>query len=160
MKKILMLVVALTAVGSVGLEGQDRIEMDDLVQRGMILLHPSTMKPYSGVAYTMHDPNTVKTWVEIVDGKRHGIMETYFSGGQLESRVGLRNNELHGLILQYYDNGQLETKIEMVSGVAHGVIESYQKDGTVWNKGTMNMGKPCGEGIEDGQVKRYPPCPR
>jgi len=45
------------------------------------------------------------------------------------------------------------------NGVKHGLEEWYRESGELDHGGINNMGQKCGEWIEDGDPKTYPPCP-
>ena len=59
----------------------------------------------------------------------------------------------------YFDNGQVQVSGGQKEGKWHGPYERYDENGQLLEKGTSNMGEPCGEWIYGGQAVTYPPCP-
>ena len=66
--------------------------------------------------------------------------------------------ERDGPYESYHENGQLEEKSTYVAGVLDGPAERYFENGQLQAKGTFNMGEACGEWIEEGEARTYPPC--
>ena len=86
MKKTLLFVLALIAVGSGHADAQARQDLSDLVQRGDTYLTPGTLEPYTGPVVLMQSPNMVGTWASLRNGKFHGPYEVYYENGQLRAK--------------------------------------------------------------------------
>jgi len=52
----------------------------------------------------------------------------------------------------------LKYAVTYKDGERHGPGEGYYENGQLVFKGTFNMGKRCGEWIENGETVTYPPC--
>ena len=117
--------------------------IDELVERGALMLDPETTEPYSGQAFELFlaadstnpfGPHT--TTYTYTDGERHGPAWSHYNdNGQLLDTATYTAGELDGPGEWYYENGQLEVK------------------------GAFNMGQKCGEWIEDGETVTFDPCP-
>jgi predicted RNA-binding Zn-ribbon protein involved in translation (DUF1610 family) len=59
----------------------------------------------------------------------------------------------------YFDNGQLRVRGGQKEGKWHGPYERYNEKGQLLERGTSNMGEPCGEWIYGGETVTYDPCP-
>jgi len=133
------MLVCLMVCGASYLEGQDQgIPLGDLVFDNGLFVHPSSGEPYSGdvVSVFETDSDKIRESGTLKDGQWHGIYETYYFNGQLESSIS-------------YSDGEFD-----------GPLERYYFDGTVIAKGTYNKGARCGEWIDvDGTEDSYPSCP-
>ena len=83
----------------------------------------------------------------------------YYENGQLELRGTSVAGKLDGPYEAYHENGQLRIKATQKDGEYHGPYENYYENGQLRWKGIFNMGEECGEWIENGEPKTYPPCP-
>ena len=108
------------------------------------------------------------------DGELDGPFESYYENGEMEQKGTYKDGEMDGLVENYYENGQLQAKTshfypDSTEGRSdygdelpwwiHGPFEIYSEDGVLFEKGTMNMGEPCGEWFENGKTVTYDPCP-
>ena len=64
----------------------------------------------------------------------------------------------HELYEDYYPEGQLREKGFKLDGEWDGPYESHYPNGKVRNKGIYEFGRRCGEWVENGNPKTYPPC--
>ena len=134
MKKILMLVVALMALGSVDLEAQGRMELKDLVLRGDTFLDASSLRPYTGDVVMYHlGSNVVRRWGTLKNGKWDGTRESYLDDGQLQFRIQYEEGVMQGLY-EFFLNGELTLS------------------------GNHHQGEKCGEWLS-WRNSQYPPCP-
>ena len=183
MKKALLFVLALIAVGCA--EPIPR-NLGDLVQQGEeTWLDRETMRPYSGPVFRFlpNDTTRVQLSANLKDGKYDGPFEMYHENGQLQSRSTANMGEIDGPVETYYENGQLQERSIYTAGELDGPAESYHENGQLQEKvvfvagdrdgphdtyyangqlqdrGTYNMGRRCGEWIQDGETVTYDPCP-
>ena len=56
----------------------------------------------------------------------------------------------------YYQDGALSWEGNFRAGPLHGPYETYNENGQLRFKGIYNMGKPCGDWIEDGRERDLP----
>ncbi len=120
------------------LNGQEQIiAMEELVLEGGRFVHSSSGEPYSGDVMSVFPTDQTKTRElgTLKEGRWHGIYETYYFNGQLESKIS-------------YSNGEFD-----------GPLERYYFDGQVIARGTYDKGTRCGEWFDvDGTEDSYPPC--
>ena len=65
-------------------------------------------------------------------GERHGIQESYYENGQLDSKLNFKDGKIDGLGESYYENGQLYNKVNYKDGKEDGLRESYYENGQLW----------------------------
>ena len=140
--------------------------IDELVERGALMLDPETTEPYSGQAFELFlaadstnpfGPHA--TTYTYTNGERHGPAWSHYNdNGQLLDTATYTAGELDGPREIYYENGQLQEKTTYVAGELDGPFEFYSENGQLQQKGVWNMGEACGEWIVDGEVRTYPPC--
>ena len=129
MKKILMLVVALMAVGCAE---QVPVNLNTLVQQGDLLLDRETMTPYTGPVFRENNGRRIAAFLK--DGKLDGMVESY------------------------YENGQLRERGPFKDGVAEGLSEGYHENGELWVRGRYKDGEKCGQWFEEGETVLYDSC--
>jgi len=137
-----------------------------------------------GLWESYHENGQLEERVTHKDEVPDGPTEGYYDNGQLRTKGTYRDGELDGLVENYYENGQLQAKTshfypDSTEGRSdygdrkslrsdygdelpwwiHGPFEIYSEDGVLFEKGTMNMGEPCGEWFENGKTVTYDPCP-
>lgn len=117
---------------------EQRLPMNELVLEEGRFIRSSDGEPYSGDVISVFATDETKTRElgTLRDGRWHGIYETYYFNGQLESKIS-------------YSNGEFD-----------GPLERYYFDGQVIARGTYDKGDRCGEWFDvDGTEDSYPPCP-
>jgi hypothetical protein len=133
------LLVCLMLFGTSNLKGQDqRMAMSELVFQDGIFVSSSSGEPYSGDVISVFetDPTKTRELGTLRSGHWHGIYETYYFNGQLESKIS-------------YSNGEFD-----------GPLERYYFDGKMIAKGSYNKGARCGEWFDvDGTEDSHPACP-
>ena len=138
MKKTLLFALALIAVGCA--EPTPR-NLDTLVQQGGVYLDRETMRPYSGPVFGLYGKSQlVSQSGTLVDGKWHGLWESYTSQGQRLMTFTYRNGDFFGPYSLYYD-GMLREE-----GILNGRCGMQYIEGEV-NPVTYD---PCPPGLEDG----------
>ena len=111
------------------------------------------------------------------------IKETYWSNGQLKSRINYNNNgllngsyetwhengqqwiksncvngQLHGPYEEWHENGQQREKGNCVNGQWHGPYETWRKNGELSEKSNYyhgNKGQPTSHAFEVGHLVSY-----
>ena len=131
---------------------------------------------FDGLSEWYHPNGQLEHRTTYKDGQRYGSHESYNENGQLEIKGTYEDGKEVGgeETYAYYPNGQLEVKYthfysdstegrsdygDGLPRYIHGPFEFYSEDGELFGKGTMNMGEPCGEAIENGETTTYDPCP-
>ena len=184
MKKALLFVLALTAVGCT--EPIPR-NLDDLSRQVPQYLDPETLEPYSGPSYRMSEDDSTQIVLRVNlrggrfhgdfedfelegdslglyetgtyrDGQLEGRHEYFYPSGVLRGRGTYDNDERDGPYEGYYENGQLREKSTYEAGELDGSFEFYHENGQLQTRGTYNMGEVCGEWIIAGEAQTYPPC--
>lgn len=175
--------VLLVLVGCIEPELVPR-NLTELVVEGDRILNSTTMKPYSGPVFSLHEgTENVHVRTELLDGRMNGPYEMYhkngqfflkgsysngvedgpfewyYRDGQLWSKGSYANGEYDGPIEFYYENGQLQMKGSYVNGVKDGPRVWYRENGQLKVKRSFSNGERCGEWIEYGSPMTYPPCP-
>lgn len=77
-----------------------------------------------------HYPNgVVKSQIEIVDGKPHGIYKYFYKSGKLAIQGKNSNGEKNGLEQVYYENGILKQSCEWKGNMRNGYLKKYNENG-------------------------------
>jgi antitoxin component YwqK of YwqJK toxin-antitoxin module len=151
------------------------MNLDELVDRRGVYLHPQTLEAYSGPVVATWDGSIVRERGTLQNGRWHGVRETFYLDSRLEVRETYRNGVLHGPFESYfrtgrpsdkgtYEEGQLEGLYEAywsrtqgdihaahsnAAGAAghegHAGMEMAMPPGDVMERGTWHDGRPCGE---------------
>tara|TARA_B100000686_G_C16686185_1_gene914933 strand:- start:547 stop:1416 length:870 start_codon:yes stop_codon:yes gene_type:complete len=145
MKKILMLAVALVAVGCAEQE-QVSVNLDTLVQQGDLFLDRETMTPYTGPVFSfmIDDTSKVSESGFLRDGERDGPYLHYHLNNQLAARQSYSNGVLDGPLEVYDDNGQLVSSAFYSNGVRDGPSEEYYENGALENIDNYRNGQLTG----------------
>ncbi len=172
MKRTLLFVLALVAVGCAELEAQQTIDLSELITQGKpnphypreggLYLDPRTLEPYTGPVLELHKVDRFGR--TLVPPGKVGIPQTVKSQGTLKA------GKWDGRYLEYYDDSNLKWGFTLKDGVRHGLYAYYHRDGIPIEKGMLHMGVYCGEWIffdlnsDPGDLVRtytmtYDPCP-
>jgi len=73
-------------------------------------------------------------------GRKQGIWETYWEGGNIEMRGPYKDDLADGMWEFYWDNNQLHSKGSYVNGLQEGIWEYYYTDGRLYNKKLFENG--------------------
>ncbi len=159
---IASLILAL-AFGSMG--PQQAMDLDQLVLRGGVYLHPTTMEPYSGLverrwpgAPTGRSAGVVRERGTLVEGRWDGIHEWFHLSGELATRETYRTGQLDGPSETYFKTGQLSAKESYADGRLNGPYESYWHRGRLAERGRWSAGQPCGIWFSFGRTLSYTDC--
>lgn len=144
---------------------QQPMDLDALVQRGDLYLHPDTFEPYDGEVVAYWDRGTtnlqgmVRERGTLSDGQWDGVHEWYHLSGELATRETYRNGRLDGPSETYFKTGQLSAIEHYANDRLHGSYESYWHRGRLAERGQWANGEPCGNWLSFGRTIIYPPCP-
>ena len=159
MKRILFMVVGLIVVGTVGLDAQAQVDLDALVRRGDVYLHPETREPHDGPVFARFDEGVAREQGVLKDGRKDGRYEYFYLSGRLRMMETYREGVLHGPSETYFKNGQLADKGTYREGEWDGPYEAYWVRGWLAEQGSWTRGERCGDWTSFGQTIMYPPCP-
>ncbi len=82
-------------------------------------------------------------------GKRHGVVESYYSeGNAMKMQVSWDNGDRHGISQQWYGDGQLMAKYEFLRNERHGTVEEWHENGQKKVKASYRNGKRHGTTVE------------
>jgi hypothetical protein len=164
--------LALLAAAPVALAAQGPMNLDALVDRRGVYLHPQTFETYSGPVAAHWDGSIVRERGTLQNGRWNGVHETFYLDGQLEVRETYRNGVLHGPFESYFRTGRPSDRGTYEDGRLEGAYEAYwsrlQGDihaahanaagsqehdghdmaappGDLMERGTWSEGRPCGE---------------
>lgn len=119
------LLVALLLSVPAMLAAQTLMNLDRLVDRRGVYLHPETLEAYSGPVVAMWDDSIVRVSGTLQNGRWDGVRETFYLDGQLETRESYRNGVLHGPFEAYFRTGRLSDKGTYEEGQLEGPYEAY-----------------------------------
>ncbi len=170
-KRTALLVVLVAALGCSGPEPRPR---EELVRRGDVYLHPTTLRPYSGPIYTTfaHAPLEIEKRASLREGHYDGPFEWYFGNRKLSLRETYRGGTKDGPYEWYFESGELYERGTYVSGLREGPYEAYYQTGHLYERGSYRRGEFHGarqwflsdqlielvtyhEGRIDGPYERY-----
>jgi hypothetical protein len=125
--RILPTILLLASLPSVPvmLAAQSPMNLDRLVDRRGVYLHPETLQAHSGPVVAMWDDSIVRLRGTLQNGRWHGVRETFYLDGQLETRETYRNGELHGPFESYFRTGRPSDKGTYEDGELEGPYEAY-----------------------------------
>ncbi len=164
MKRAAFLVLGLATLGPTQIPAQTPMDLDRLVRRGELYLHPQTMAPYSGAVVGRYDAVRVRESGTLKDGRWDGVRETYHLNGGVSLRETFREGRLDGPTEAYFRSGQLSARETYRDGVLHGPYESYwfnrgdESIQRIAERGHWAEGRPCGEWTSFGRSLAFPPC--
>jgi hypothetical protein len=143
------------------------MDLDELVDRRGVYLHPQTLEAYNGPVVARWDAASPRVRGTLRNGRWDGVRESFYQDGKLEVRETYRSGVLHGPFESYfrtgrpsdrgtYEDGLLEGAYEAFWSRAQGDIHSAHaaghgeaghgmEAGDVMERGTWSDGQPCGE---------------
>ena len=92
-----------------------------------------------------------------VNGKLDGEAISFYKNGALEEQSNYKDGNREGLYVAYHENGQLERKQNYINGQRNGPFERYTKDGLLLEKADFQDGKYKGiyeSYYTNGKLKR------
>lgn len=99
----------------------------------------------SGVEHIFYsDGATLKYSHNYINGKKHGIQQSYSQGAMLIQEVNYNNGLLEGRS-RFYQNGMLESEKDYKNGLLDGVSKTFYSNGLIkseitWHKGEAEEG--------------------
>ena len=165
MRRTLPIALLTTLLVAAPVAAQSVMDLDDLVRRGDVYLHPETLQPYSGPVasywgpeYTLRD-EAVRERGTLSDGRWDGVHEWFHVTGELATRETYADGALNGPSETFFKTGQLSAKENYRGDQLDGPYESYWHRGRLAERGAWNRGEPCGNWLSFGRTVIYPPCP-
>ena len=119
-----------------------RVNWDDTEDVGIITHYKGN--PVTGICYNLHDNGNLMEEVELVNGLKHGINNSFFKNGQVQKIGSYKNDKEDGIYKSYSDDGTLTTEGNMKNGKLNGIWKHYRQ-GKVIYEGTYNNNKPIKE---------------
>ncbi len=83
-----------------------------------------------------------KAKINITDYIYDGLVEDYFSNGQLAFQQSFENGEINGQSLQYYDNGKLNITGQFKNSLKEGLWNYYYDNGSIEKIIQYKSGRP------------------
>ncbi len=120
----------------------------------------SGKKKKDGLVEQYRPDGTLKSSINLKDGKRHGLAKSYYKDGSLRQQIDYHNNVKHGLAITYYENGNKFQETPYYNGEIHGIQKKYRLNGKLMAEVPYNYGQPCAGLVEyllnGNKKKRYP----
>jgi hypothetical protein len=168
MTRTALLILGLALGSQAALWAQAPMNLDLLIDRRGVYLHPQTLDAYTGPVIAMWDAVHVRERGTLRNGRWDGVREAYYSDGKLELRETYANGVLHGPFESYFRSGRPSDKGTYRNGLLEGDYEAYwsrtQSDlanshaadprkssdpvraaGDLMETGRWSAGTPCGE---------------
>ena len=161
---ILAATITLLLVPTV-LVAQEPRDLEELVRRGELYLHPDSYEPFSGpvVSYWTYGMDEqlggVKERGTLRNGVWEGEHEWYHITGELATRETYRNGELNGPSESYFKTGRISAREHYGNGQLDGPYESYWHRGRLAERGEWSAGQPCGNWLSFGRTDHLPGLP-
>ena len=109
------------------------IDDDKLQERGEkgeeLYYAPNQQTPYTGSAKYMHDNGRIRSLVQCIDGKFHGLWIRWYDNGQKKSEMTWKDGKLVTAVA-WKRNGNKCPHSNVVDG--NGVYVDYNEDGTIY----------------------------
>ena len=122
----------------------DTIAEDHLIiqrETGLVLLNGH---PYSGASVAYHTSHQLATYTEYLNGKKHGLYQSWFSSGQRSFSGYYLEGRRHGHSASWWTNGCLRTESNFVRGTAHGIQQAWYQSGALFRVIRLVDGKEEG----------------
>lgn len=143
------------------LAAQAPMNLDRLVDRRGVYLHPETLEAYSGPVVAMWDASIVRLRGTLENGRWDGVRETFYLDGQLETRETYRDGVLHGPFESYFRTGRPSDKGTYDEGQLEGPYEAYwsRTQGDIHAAHMNAAGSQAGDGDHAGHAGMDMPMP-
>lgn len=125
MKRTTLFLLGLLLSVPGALAAQTPMNLDQLVNRRGVFLHPQTLEAYSGPVVARFEDGTVRERGTLQNGRWHGARETFYLDGELEVRETYRNGVLHGPFESHFRTGRLADRGTYDDGQLEGSYEAY-----------------------------------
>ena len=86
----------------------------------------------------------------IADGKFHGLYQSFYPDGSLNSVGNYENDEMVGVWKRYYRNGQLMEEVSFEGNLENGPFKEYYENGSIKAEGQYLDGDQ-----EHGELRLY-----
>ena len=88
-------------------------------------------------------------------GQVHGIMQTYYESGRLETETPFVEGNAEGLEQSYYENGNIKQTVFYVNNMIDGKMQNYDIDGNLISVHTFSQGKlVSSNGAEEQDLRK------
>lgn len=147
MKRITPLLLALLAVGRMGLSAQEPMNLDRLENRRGVYLERPSFEPYTGPAIAYWpDTGRVRIRGTLVDGRWDGVVESYYALGTLKARETYDHGVLDGPFEAYFKKGSPSDRGTYVDGKLDGPYQSFWLRQPA-EEGQFDEGRMCGHWV-------------
>lgn len=106
-------------------------------------------KPFSGYLKSTYNTDTIKSMASYFEGKQHGISQTFFLNGQLETVRSYKNGFAYGRHFGYWENGNIKFDFIYFNDKRQGVQKRWYKSGHKYSILTFSDDR------EDGMQKAW-----
>jgi len=135
----LTLVTATVAISACRGAGEQSVA--ELIRQGDLFLDPSTLEPFSGLAFaSFDDPSTDARRLRLAPAYEGPFGEAV-AGRRLSSKETFRNGVKHGPYQWYFPGGQLFEQGTYVEGRLDGPYRAYWENGELYEEGTYRRGQ-------------------
>lgn len=148
--------------------------VEELVRQGDVFLDPTTMEPFSGLAFATFDGRSggIAHRLSLTGGIYQGPFEAILADRRLSSKEIYENGLKHGPYEWYFESGALFEKGTYVEGRLDGPYRAYWETGELYEEGMYDRGQFDGprrwyrsgrlvelvtyrRGVIDGLYERY-----
>ena len=140
------------------LSAQEPTDLDQLVLRGEVWVHPETSRPHNGPVIDVWSNGNLRERGTLVNGRWDGVHEWFHFNGLLATKETYVDGKLHGPSETYFKNGNLSLREMYVDGQLHGAYEAFWARGRLAERGQWQGGERCGEWESFGRTVVYPGC--
>lgn len=86
-------------------------------------------KPFSGSIISKYQSDTLKCIASFYQGKRHGVIKTFFTNGKLESERNYKNGIGYGRHFGYWENGNMKFDFIYYDDKREGLQKQWYENG-------------------------------
>jgi antitoxin component YwqK of YwqJK toxin-antitoxin module len=139
-----VLVASLLIVGRRSPPPLSEVAREALALRDGRLYRLGATTPFTGVVTERHGDGALRSRSGVVDGRLHGVSESWHTNGQMQAREHFSAGVSHGPRIKWHPNGQTLSEATIIEGRIEGVFRRWHEDGALAEEIPMKAGQPDG----------------
>lgn len=100
---------------------------------------------YEWFDYLVDSKNILKLQGEYQNGQQNGLWQSFYKGGEIETKQNFKSGVLHGSVKYFYETGEIKLASEFKQGKQHGQQIEYFPNGKKKSENTYIDGHPHGD---------------
>ena len=129
MKPLILIAIAILAVGCGKEPKPEGVSVEELEPREGLLYRIGSDIPYTGKSFELYPNGKLEEIFTFKDGIPNGLMKKWYMNGQKQAEVNFKDGKPDGLETYWYETGEKMSEVTYKDGrPVDGSEKSFEKD--------------------------------